>query len=135
MEWDYDFSKRATRTLKPHSGPLNRLNSRATHQCNIIRPSIFGQLTSQNNDGTASSAFLLARKCNGLTRTCKIHKHNATCAGRNVCLVPILCLYEVRSGNMVSISIIQVEKSSAGFSRSCALGLMYIVQKMVAVTS
>ena len=38
------------------------MNSSATQQFNVSP--IFMQFTGQNNGGTASSAFLLARKCN-----------------------------------------------------------------------
>ena len=37
------------------------------------------QLTGQNNDGTSSSAFLLARKDNWLVRTCIMNTYHATC--------------------------------------------------------
>ena len=42
----------------------------------IPRPSIFMQLTGKSNGRTASSAFLFARKCNLLARTCIINMHN-----------------------------------------------------------
>ena len=39
------------------------------------------QLTRQNNGGIANPAFLLARKCNQLARTCIMNMRNATCVG------------------------------------------------------
>ena len=46
------------------------------------------QLTGQNNGGIASSAFLLARKCNWLARTCIMNMRNATCVGTQTSKVP-----------------------------------------------
>ena len=46
------------------------------------------QLTGQNNGEIASSAFLLARKCNWLARTCIMNMRNATCVGTQTSKVP-----------------------------------------------
>ena len=46
------------------------------------------QLTGQNNGGIASSALLLARKCNWLARTCIMNMRNATCAETQTSKVP-----------------------------------------------
>ena len=46
------------------------------------------QLTGQNNGGVASSAFLLARNCNRLARTCIMNMRNATCVRTQTSKVP-----------------------------------------------
>ena len=51
------------------------------------------QLTGQNNGGIASSAFLLARKCNWLARTCTMNMRNATCVGTQTSKVRVTLLF------------------------------------------
>ena len=51
-------------------------------------PPIFMQLTGQNDGGTASLAFLLARKSNGQARTCIMKMRNATYVGMQTSKVP-----------------------------------------------
>ena len=46
------------------------------------------QFTGQNNGRTASSAFLLARKCNWLARTCIMNMRNALCVRTQTSKVP-----------------------------------------------
>ena len=68
-------------------GTVQGINSRVTQQCNMS-PYFFMQLTGQNNGGIASSAFLLATKCNWLARTGIMSMRNATCVGTQTSKVP-----------------------------------------------
>ena len=54
------------------------MNSRATQQYEMS-PYFSG--TGKSNDGTASSTFLLAKKCSRLARTCIMKMRNQTCVG------------------------------------------------------
>ena len=60
---------------------------------------IFMQLTGQNSGGIASLAFLLARKCNWLARTCIMNMRNATCVETNLKgltrVTPLFIFYSV----------------------------------------
>ena len=67
------------------------------------------QLTGQNNGGTASSAFLLARKCNWLARTCIMNMRNATWAGTQISKVPTRAALLISSYSVVKLNAIPTD--------------------------
>ena len=73
---------------------MSRLSSQC-RECTVGRTlnkatysPIFMQFTGQNNGGSASSAFLSARKCNRLARNCIMNTRDATCVGTQTSEVP-----------------------------------------------
>ena len=95
-------------------------------------PPIFMQLTGQNNGGIASSAFLLARKCNWLARTCIMNMRNATCVGTQTSKVPtqvtlLFIPYTVSGGaclkalaEHVQLTILKSPPEKSGYSKITA---------------
>ncbi len=65
--------------------------------------------TGQNNGGTASSAFLLARKCNWLARTCIMNMRNVSCVRTQTSKVPTWVALLFISYSMLKLCIYDCE--------------------------